>query len=109
MRSQSGSTTSALRAEHGIVACSALKRRYRERIIGDRDDVLLVHLDGSYDLIAKRMTERPHHYMPVTLLKSQFDALEKPGADEHALVVPIDAPPAEIVKRIVNAVSSPPA
>lgn len=87
--------------EHGVVACSALKRRYRERIVGDRQDVGLVHLDGSYETIAARMAERPHHYMPVTLLKSQFEALERPGADESALAVPIDLPPEEIAERIV--------
>jgi carbohydrate kinase (thermoresistant glucokinase family) len=90
----------------GVVACSALKRRYRDRILGGRDDVRLVHLDGPYDLVARRMAERPHHYMPVTLLKSQFDALEKPGTGERALVLPIDAPPGDIVERIVAALAS---
>jgi gluconokinase len=89
--------------EHGVVACSALKRRYRARIIGDRKDVRLVHLDGSYELIAKRMAERPHHYMPVALLRSQFEALEPPSADEKALVMPIDQPAEQIVDRIIAA------
>lgn len=88
---------------HGVVACSALKRRYRAVIIGDRADVRLVHLTGSYELIARRMAERPHHYMPVALLKSQFEALEPPGAEESALTVPIDLPPGEIVERIMAA------
>jgi gluconokinase len=87
--------------EHGVVACSALKRRYRARIIGDRKDVRLVHLDGSYELIARRMAERPHHYMPVALLRSQFEALESPAPEEDPLVIPIEAPPGEIVERIV--------
>jgi gluconokinase len=87
--------------EHGVVACSALKRRYRAQIVGERRDVRLVFLDGRYELIAKRMAERPHHYMPVALLKSQFAALEPPGAEESALVVPIDQPPAGIVERIM--------
>jgi len=85
---------------HGVIACSALRKRYRTRIIGDRKGVRLVHLDGSYELIAARMAERPHHYMPVALLRSQFEALERPGPDENPLVLPIDLPPAEIVGRI---------
>jgi gluconokinase len=85
----------------GVVACSALKRRYRDRIIGARDDVRLVHLQGEYEIIARRMAERPHHYMPVSLLRSQFDALEPPAPEEASLVMPVAAPPGEIVERIV--------
>ena len=87
----------------GVVTCSALKRRYRDIIVGNRPDVRLVYLKGDYDLIAGRMAARAHHYMPVGLLQSQFDALEEPGADEKAIVVPIDAPPGEIVAEIVAA------
>ena len=86
---------------HGVIACSALKQRYRQRIIGQREDVRLVHLDGSYELIAARMAERPHHYMPVALLKSQFEALERPRADERAFSLTIEVPPDELVDRIV--------
>jgi gluconokinase len=86
---------------HGVVACSALKQRYRDVITGGHADVRLVHLEGSYDLIARRMAERPHHYMPVALLKSQFEALEPPAADENALVIPVQAPAPDIVERIV--------
>lgn len=87
--------------EHGIVACSALKRHYRDRIIGERYDVRLVYLEGAYEVIARRMAERPHHYMPVSLLRSQFDALEPPALEEDPLVIAVDAPPGEIVERIV--------
>ncbi|APV51687.1 gluconate kinase [Betaproteobacteria bacterium GR16-43] len=85
----------------GVVACSALKRRYRDRIIGARDDVRLVYLEGSYEVIARRMAERPHHYMPVSLLRSQFEALEPPAPEEGPLVMPVAAPPGEIIERIV--------
>jgi gluconokinase len=78
-----------------------LKRRYRDRIIGARDDVRLVHLQGDYEVIARRMAERPHHYMPVSLLRSQFEALELPAPEEAPLVMPVAAPPGEIVERIV--------
>jgi carbohydrate kinase (thermoresistant glucokinase family) len=84
----------------GIVACSALRRRYRERVIGERNEVRLVHLDGSYELIARRLAERAHHYMPASLLRSQFDTLERPADDENALVLSIEAAPEEIVERI---------
>lgn len=90
----------------GIVTCSALKRRYRERIIGDRDWVRLIYLDGSRALIAERLAARRGHFMPASLLDSQFDTLEPPGPDENAIVAPIDRPIAAIVTAIVTALSS---
>jgi gluconokinase len=87
----------------GVITCSALKRRYREIIIGDRPDVRLVYLKGDYDLIARRMATREEHYMPVGLLQSQFDALEEPGPDENAIVVSIEPRPEDIVAEIVAA------
>jgi gluconokinase len=66
-----------------IVGCSALKRAYRDRIrAGAGGPVTFVHLAGSRDLIAGRMGQRKGHYMPLTLLDSQFAALEPPGPDE---------------------------
>ena len=87
--------------KRGVVACSALKRRYRDRIVAGRDDVLLVYREGAYEVIARRMAERPHHYMPVSLLRSQFEALEPPAPEEKPLVMPVEAPPGEIVEGIV--------
>jgi gluconokinase len=86
----------------GVVTCSALKKRYRDVLIGTRDDVALVHLAGGYDLIAARMASRPHHYMPVSLLRSQFAALEEPGSDESPMTIAIDAEPAAIVEAIIE-------
>jgi len=86
----------------GVITCSALKHRYREIIVGDRPDVQLVYLKGDYDLIAGRMAAREHHYMPVGLLQSQFEALEEPGPDEKAMVVSIERQPEEIVEAIVG-------
>jgi len=85
-----------------VVTCSALKRRYRDVIVGNRPDVTLVHLKGDYETIARRMAARAHHYMPVSLLQSQFDALEEPADDERAISVSIDQPPERIVERIVE-------
>lgn len=87
----------------GVITCSALKRRYRDIIVGDRPDVRLVYLKGDYDLIAGRMAAREHHYMPVGLLQSQFDALEEPGPDENAIVVSIASRPEDIVEEVVAA------
>ena len=86
--------------ESGVVTCSALKRAYRSILIGERADVALVYLKGSYDLIRRRMAARHEHFMPVALLDSQFAALEEPGPDERPLTVAIDRP-AEIAAEIV--------
>jgi carbohydrate kinase (thermoresistant glucokinase family) len=64
---------------HGVIACSALKRRYRDVLVGDRYDVRLVYLKGEEGLIARRIATRHEHYMPPKLLHSQFEALEEPG------------------------------
>jgi len=83
-----------------IIGCSALKRSYRDRIrAGAGGPVTFAHLTGSRDLIAARMAQRSGHYMPLSLLDSQFAALEPPGPDE-ALAVPIDQPLSAIVAAI---------
>ena len=74
-----------------VAACSALKRAYRERLERAAGVPLrFVLLDGSRDGIAARLATRTGHYMPPSLLDSQFAALERPGADERALVLPCD-------------------
>ena len=91
---------------HGVVACSALKRRYRAVLIGQRPDVLLVYLRGDAELIARRIATRDEHFMPASLLASQFEALEEPVADEHAITVSIDATPDEIAGRALAELSA---
>lgn len=91
-----------VRSESGVLTCSALKRSYRDIVIGDRKDVTLVYLKGSYDLIHRRMAARQEHFMPVALLDSQFDALEEPTPDEQAIIVSVGQPPAEIAAEIVR-------
>lgn len=86
----------------GVVSCSALRRRYREVLIGDRPDVGLVYLKGSLALIGDRLSRRRGHFMPPALLKSQFATLEEPGFDERALQVPVRLPPKRVVERIVT-------
>lgn len=88
--------------EPGIITCSALKRSYRRSVIGDRPGTRVVYLRGSRDLIAKRMAGRHGHFMPASLLQSQFDTLEEPGPEEDPLVVNIAPPPDRIVKKIID-------
>jgi len=87
---------------HGVVACSALKRAYRDILIGDRRDVRIVYLKGDRDLIARRIATRSDHFMPAELLDSQFKTLEEPKADERPIVVSIAPHPREIVETIVQ-------
>ena len=87
---------------HGIVACSALKRVYRDILIGNRRDVRLVFLKGDRDLIAQRIAARADHFMPPELLDSQFRALEEPGPDERPITVSVAPHPREIVEAIVK-------
>ena len=71
----------------GVVTCSALKRRYRDLIIGPRHDVRLIHIEGTAELIGPRMVRRAGHYMPASLLESQLATLEVPRDDERPIVV----------------------
>ncbi len=84
-----------------IVSCSALKRRYRDKILGGRPGVLLVHLAGTREVIAARLAERRGHFMPQSLLDSQFEALEPPSPEEQAIVVDVAFPPDVVVAQII--------
>jgi ribose 5-phosphate isomerase A len=86
----------------GIITCSALKRSYRQIIIGDRPEVRLVYLRGGRDLIAQRLATRTGHFMPASLLQSQFDTLEEPDPGEDPLTVDVEPPPAQIAEEIIR-------
>jgi len=86
----------------GVVTCSALKRAYRDILIGDRPEVRLVYLKGSHRLIHDRMAARHEHFMPVGLLDSQFSTLEEPGPDERPIVVDVGGTPEQIVAEILR-------
>ena len=88
-----------------VVACSALKRAYRERLARGHDDLRFVYLRGDYDTISSRLAGRTGHYMPLALLKTQFDALEEPGDDEQPLILDIDEAPEAMVDTIILALS----
>jgi carbohydrate kinase (thermoresistant glucokinase family) len=85
-----------------VVACSALKRAYRDILIGPRTNVPLVYLQGSRELIGQRMAARKAHFMPPALLDSQFATLEEPGADENPIVAHVGPSPAVIVEEVIT-------
>ena len=89
-------------ARHGVVACSALKRAYRDILIGDRADVALVYLRGEKRVIGDRLAARQGHYMPASLLESQLATLQEPGVGEHAVVIEVGGTVPEIVAGIVR-------
>lgn len=87
-----------------IIACSALKQVYRDRLLADwtaqNISANMVHLVGSRELISDRLSVRQHEYMPATLLDSQFATLEQPQDGEGIIEVSVNASPSEIAKRI---------
>ncbi|MEW9612714.1 gluconokinase, GntK/IdnK-type [Shinella sp. S4-D37] len=89
---------------HGIhiIGCSALKRRYRDRIRDHaKGPVTFIHLAGTRDLIATRMAARSGHFMPISLIDSQFAALEPSAEDEAAITVDID----KMLRAIVDTIA----
>jgi gluconokinase len=76
--------------EGGVMSCSALKRKYRDQLRKHCPQVLFLHLSGSPEVIGRRQASRPGHFMPASLLASQFDTLEPLEADEHGVVVDVD-------------------
>ncbi|GGU08956.1 gluconokinase [Streptomyces coeruleorubidus] len=91
----------------GVVACSALKRRYRDRLSSAAPHVFFLHLDGSPELIAARITARRGHFMPPELLRTQFADLEPMGEDEAGAAIPIDGTPEQTAALAHAAVTSP--
>jgi gluconokinase len=91
--------------EPGVVACSALKRAYRDGLLAGRPQVRLVYLRGSQSEIADRLARRSGHFWPASLLASQFADLEEPAADEDAIVVDIGQTPEAVAKAVVERLS----
>ena len=81
-----------------VLACSALKQRYRDALSNQLESIAFVHLSGSYDLIESRMKLRAGHYMPPSLLRSQFAALEPPSG---VLTLDINQPIQSLVTQIM--------
>lgn len=88
--------------EHVVIACSALKKAYRDILVHGRDDIRMVYLNGSPGLVADRLSHRKGHFMPPGLLDSQFKTLEPPSPQERPITVSIDAPVDVIIDRIVE-------
>jgi gluconokinase len=80
-----------------VVACSALKRAYRERILAGAPNTYFVHLDGSREILEQRLGARSGHFMPASLLDSQLATLEPLGSDEPGIVIDINQPVAQII------------
>ena len=87
----------------GVVSCSALRRRYRDRLRADAPGLFFLHLDGPQELISARLAARTRHFMPSGLLSSQFEALEPLESDELGAVVPIDGDLRQITDRALAA------
>jgi len=92
-------TSSLAEKKNAVLACSALKRAYRDRLRAS-DEVKLVFLRGNYALIEKQLRQRRGHFMNPALLKSQFANLEEPEPDEDVLTTELGRTPEEIVKEI---------
>ena len=87
-----------------VVACSALRRVYRDRLRAEAPTTLFVHLAGHRSLVGRRVAHREHEYMPATLLASQYAALEPLEPDERGFVVDIGESPDRLVEEIVDRV-----
>lgn len=89
----------------GVIACSSLRRSYREIILDHADDLCFAYLRGGFQLIEQRLTARQGHYMPVRLLESQFMTLEEPVADEPAITLDVGAPAETLTSTIIEALN----
>jgi carbohydrate kinase (thermoresistant glucokinase family) len=97
-----GEVIDAWGAGGGIVACSALKRRYREGLKAGRPQVRLVFLKGDPETLRARVTHRQGHFMPPALLEDQLRVLEPPGEDEDPIVIPAELPTEAQVARLAD-------
>lgn len=94
------------KGQPGIITCSLLKRSYRQLVIDERSGVRLLYLRGDQHVIAGRLEARKGHFMPASLLRSQFETLEEPAPSEHALVVEVHGVVAETVADALRAVEA---
>ncbi|MCW8333122.1 gluconokinase [Vibrio sp. SCSIO 43135] len=85
--------------EHGIIVCSALKKKYRDQIREGNHNVTFLFLDGNQELILERMRKRQGHFMKENMVKSQFETLERPDHEPQTLVINIDGEISDVVER----------
>lgn len=88
-----------------VVACSALKRRYRDQLRSEAGEVLFLHLTGDADTVGRRLAGRQHEFMPAAMLASQLAALEPLDADEPHILLDIREPPAALVEQAHHALT----
>lgn len=91
------------RGETAVLACSALKKKYRDQLRANNDHVVFIYLQGDFDLIWQRMNARENHYMRVDMLHSQFETLEPPTTDE-AVKISVDQDIQTMLAQILQAV-----
>ncbi len=94
-------------ADGGVMSCSALKRKYRDQLRRNCPDVIFLHLAGSPDVIGRRQASRPGHFMPASLLASQFETLELLQSDERGVTIDIDQDIDSIVETYLALSASP--
>ena len=92
-------STSLRENRPAVLACSALKESYRQRLLEENDGVQIVYLKGSYDLLWSRLSHRKDHYMKPQMLQSQFESLEEP---ENALTMDVSMPVNALVNEILK-------
>jgi gluconokinase len=92
----------AQHAEGGVMSCSALKRKYRDQLRRHCPDVEFLHLAGTPEVIGRRQASRPGHFMPASLLASQFATLEPLEADERGTAIDVDQDIDSIVENYVS-------
>lgn len=90
----------------GVVSCSALRRSYRDALRAAAPGQLFVHLDGPPEVVARRVAGRPGHFMPASLVASQYETLEPLGADECGLRLDLDLPVDDLVEAYLAATST---
>ena len=95
----------AASGEGGVATCSALKHIYRDRLLAPRPAVRLVHLSGDPALIGARQAARPDHFMPPSLMASQFATLEAPAPEERAIILSVAPSPEAIVATALEALA----
>ena len=92
----------AAHPDGAVISCSALKRSYRDQLRHHAPDVAFLHLQGERDVIARRQASRPGHFMPASLLTSQFATLEPLAPDERGVVIDVDQSVDAIVQQYVD-------
>jgi len=95
-----------LHSDGGVMSCSALKRKYRDQLRRHCAEIDFLHLAGTVETIGRRQASRPGHFMPATLLASQFETLEPLEPDEHGIAIDVDQSVDSIIESYVSTTGS---